>query len=49
VYHRFVLIEGFVHGRHRPGIIRGMADRRYWKRRSGKRCREFEAIFDWLN
>jgi hypothetical protein len=49
VYRRFVLIEGFVHGRHRPGIIRGMADRRIWKRRSGKRCGDFEAIFEWLN
>lgn len=49
MYQRFVLVEGYIHGRHRPGIIRGMADRRYWKRRSGKRFLDFEEIFDWLN
>jgi hypothetical protein len=49
VYLRFIQVEGYVYGRHRPGIIRGMADSRYWKRRSGKQCAEFERFFDWLN
>ena len=49
MYTRFVLVEGYVHGRHRPGVLRGMADRRYWKRISGRRFLEFEELFDWLN
>ncbi|HZE98611.1 MAG TPA: hypothetical protein VE981_16385 [Planctomycetota bacterium] len=49
MYRRFVVLKGYVYGRHRPGLLRDMADRESWKHSSGKRRAEFDAICEGLN
>lgn len=48
-YRRFVLGNGYVYGRHRPGLLRNSASRLYWKRKISTQAAEFREINGWIN
>lgn len=48
-YRRFVLGDGFVYGRHRPGLLRKSPSRQYWKQKMATHTAEYREIHEWIN